>query len=117
MLENDYIRLRPIEPEDLEKLYQWENDPSLWEASDTHTPYSRYAIKQYIANSKQDIYEDKQLRLIIEEKATREATGTLDLFDFDLHNSRISLGLFVDSRFQGKGYAKQALRLVEEYIF
>ena len=117
MLENANIRLRPIEPEDLETLYQWENNPALWEASDTHTPYSRYAIKQYIANSKQDIYEDRQLRLIIESKLTSESVGTVDLFDFDLHNSRVSLGLFVDTSFQGKGYAKQALHLIEAYVF
>ena len=117
MLENNNIRLRPVEPEDLEILYQWENNPALWEASDTHTPYSRYAIKQYIAHSKQDIYEDRQLRLMIVNKMTEEVLGTVDLFDFDLHNSRISLGLYVDSQFQGKGYAKQSLHLIEEYVF
>ena len=117
MLENDNIRLRPIEPEDLEMLYQWENNSLLWEASDTHTPYSRYAIKQYIANSKQDIYEDRQLRLMIVRKSTGESAGTVDLFDFDLHNSRVSLGLFVDPSFQGNGYAKQALHLIEMYVF
>ena len=114
---NENILLRPIEPEDLETLYRWENNPALWVASDTHTPYSRYAIKQYIANSKQDIYEDRQLRLIIESKSTGKSVGTVDLFDFDLHNSRVSLGLFVDSAFQGKGYAKQALHLIETYVF
>ena len=48
---------------------------------------------------------------------TGETVGTVDLFDFDIHNSRIALGLFVDSAFQGKGYAKESVRLIEEYVF
>ena len=48
---------------------------------------------------------------------TGETVGTVDLFDFDIHNSRIALGLFVDAAYQGKGYAKQSLHLVEEYVF
>ena len=48
---------------------------------------------------------------------TGESVGTVDLFDFDIHHSRIALGLFVDDTFKGKGYAKASLRLVEEYVF
>lgn len=117
LLENDKIRLRHVEPEDLEKLYLWENDPLLWGVSDTHAPFSRYAIKRYIAESKNDIYEDKQLRLIIEDKVRKETLGTVDLFDFDFHNSKVALGLFVDASQRGKGYATQALMLIENYVF
>ena len=48
---------------------------------------------------------------------TDETVGTVDLFDFDIHNSRIALGLYVDNQFQGKGFAKAALHLVEDYVF
>ena len=41
-LENDTIRLRALEPEDLDLLYAWENDTSLWEFGSTLVPYSRY---------------------------------------------------------------------------
>ncbi len=50
-------------------------------------------------------------------KTTGETVGTVDLFDFDIHNSRIALGLFVDETQQGKGYAKASLKLVEKYVF
>jgi diamine N-acetyltransferase len=49
--------------------------------------------------------------------ATDETVGTVDLFDFDIHNDRIALGLYVDEAFQGNGYAKSALKLVEDYVF
>ena len=39
LLENSNIRLRAPEPEDLEILYKWENDTSLWEYGASITPY------------------------------------------------------------------------------
>ena len=117
MLENENILLRAVEPEDLDRLYAWENNPQLWDVGNTRNPYSRYVLKQYIINSDKDIYETRQLRLMMASVLTGETVGTVDLFDFDIHNSRIALGLFVDSTFQGKGYAKQSLHLVEEYVF
>ena len=117
MLENENILLRAVEPEDMDRLYAWENNPQLWDVGNTRNPYSRYVLKQYIINSDKDIYETRQLRLMMASVLTGETVGTVDLFDFDIHNSRIALGLFVDSTFQGKGYAKQSLHLVEEYVF
>ena len=117
MLENENIRLRAVEPEDLDRLYAWENNTRLWDVGNTRNPYSRFVLKQYIVDSDKDIYESKQLRLMMVSAQTGETVGTVDLFDFDIHNSRIALGLFVDAAYQGKGYAKQSLHLVEEYVF
>jgi diamine N-acetyltransferase len=117
LLENEKIRLRAVEPEDLDRLYMWENNSQLWDAGNTRNPYSRFMLKQYINESERDIYESKQLRLMMVSKKTGETVGTIDLFDFEIHNSRIALGLFVDATFQGNGYAKTSLKLVEEYVF
>ena len=117
LLENEHIRLRAVEPEDLDRLYAWENNTRLWDVGNTRNPYSRYVLKQYIINSDKDIYETRQLRLMMVSVVTGETVGTVDLFDFDIHHSRIALGLFVDSAFQGKGYARESLHLVEEYVF
>lgn len=116
-MENELIRLRAVEPEDLNRLYAWENNPLLWTVGNTRQPYSRFVLKQYILNSDKDIYENKQLRLMMVSRATGETVGTVDLFDFDIHHSRVALGLFVDAAFQGNGYAKAALHLTEEYVF
>ncbi len=117
LLENEKLRLRAVEPQDLDRLYVWENNPALWIVGNTRQPYSKYALKQYILQSGKDIYESRQLRLMMENKISGEIVGTVDLFDFDIHHSRIALGLFVDEAFQGKGFAKSALQLVEEYVF
>ena len=117
LLENEDIQLRAVEPEDLDRLYRWENNPQLWEVGNTRNPYSRFVLRQYIVDSDKNIYENKQLRLMMVSVKTGDTVGTVDLFDFDIHNSRIALGLYVDTAFQGKGYAKTSLGLVEEYVF
>lgn len=117
LLKNDKIQLRAIEPEDLDLLYKWENNPLLWATGNTRQPYSRFALKQYIQRPDETIYESGQLRLMIEEISGNRAIGTVDLYDFDIHNSRIALGLYIDETRQGKGFATEALHLIEEYVF
>ncbi|NDP22446.1 MAG: GNAT family N-acetyltransferase [Paludibacter sp.] len=117
MFENNIVRLRAVEPEDLELLYEWENNSELWEVGNTRNPYSHYILKQYILNSDKDIYETLQLRLMMVSVITGKTVGTVDLFDFDIHHSRIALGLYVDEKFQGLGFAKASLRVIEEYVF
>ena len=38
------IKLRAIEPEDLEVLYKIENDVRLWNIGVTNVPYSKYTL-------------------------------------------------------------------------
>lgn len=77
------IYLRALEPEDLDFIYALENNETVWEVSNTQTPYSRFLIRQYLENAHQDIYEAKQLRLAICLNETGETIGLIDIFDFD----------------------------------
>lgn len=117
LLENDIIRLRAMEPEDLELLYQWENNSLLWDKGETVSPYSRYALKQYISESHRGIYELKQLRLMIEVVSTGEAVGMIDLYDFDVHNKKAGVGILIDDTYQRKGFGLQSLKLITGYAF
>ena len=78
---DEEIRLRALEPEDLEVLYRWENNSALWEVGDTLAPFSRYVLRHYIAESGRSLYEVHQLRLMIEQEETGKAIGIVDLFD------------------------------------
>ncbi len=117
LLKNEHIALRALEPEDLAFLYQLENDASLWTVGNTLAPYSRYVLRQYIAESHRDIYELKQLRLIIEMNETGKAIGLIDLFDFDPHHRRSGTGILLDPDYRGNGIATEALLLLSEYAF
>ena len=76
------IRLRALEPEDLELLYAIENDVSLWGVGITNVPYSRYTLHDYIANASNDIYVDRQVRLIVENEEG-QTVGIVDVVNFD----------------------------------
>jgi diamine N-acetyltransferase len=117
MLENEIIKLRALEPADVDKLYIWENNPANWKVSHTLAPYSRHVLLEYI-NSAGDIYADKQLRLIIETKPAGSAIGTVDLFDCDFKNRRVGIGiLLADADSRGKGYGSRTLDLLLPYCF
>jgi diamine N-acetyltransferase len=113
------INLRAIEPEDIDLIYQWENDRSIWHLSNTITPFSRYLIEQYILNSENDIYSEKQLRLMIDvaEKGEIRTIGSIDIFDFDPVNKRAGLGIFINAEERKKGFASEALVEVIKYSF
>jgi diamine N-acetyltransferase len=118
LLENENVRLRALEPEDLDLLYQWENDPSVWLLSGTLIPFSKYVLRQYLQNAGKDLYEARQLRLVIEVKAESRAIGAIDLFEFDPYHRRAGIGILIAARpDRGKGYAREALEILKEYCF
>ena len=95
------VRLRAMEPEDLDMLYHIENDRSLWNISATNVPYSRYALHNYIADAKNDIYIDGQLRMMIENRE-QEIVGVIDLVNFDPKHQRAEMGIIIMKPFRQK---------------
>ncbi len=117
-LKGKNILLRALEPDDLEFLHAVENDESIWEVSNTQTPYSKYLIKRYLENAQQDIYEAKQLRLAICREKDFRAIGLIDLFDFDPRNRRAGIGIVIrQSADRGQGIGSEALELLIDYAF
>ncbi|MDR0983311.1 MAG: GNAT family N-acetyltransferase [Culturomica sp.] len=118
MLQDENIIIRAIEPEDLEFLYKWENDMDFWDVSETITPLSRYALKKYIENSHKDIYEVKQLRLIICKQNSTQPIGSVELFDFDPFHQRAGVGIMIhDKNHRQQGFSRSAINLLLDYAF
>ncbi len=119
MLKGKNIELRALEPSDVDLLYQWENDEKIWHLSNTVVPFSRFVLDQYVINSTQDIYTNKQLRLMIDkiEKGNKTTIGSIDLFDFDPTNKRAGIGILIIKSEQRKGYASESLKLLLDYCF
>jgi len=114
-LEFGKVRFRALEPDDVDLLYEWENDTQIWEMSNTYEPFSKYILAKYIKDSQRDIYESRQVRMIIE---TRDGTpvGAIDLFDFDPYHFRAGVGILIhDEKDRKLGYATDALQLLCNY--
>ena len=116
-LKGKNIYLRALEPEDLEFIHTIENDESIWEISNTNTPYSKFLIKQYLEHAHKDIFEVKQLRLVISSYEDLPL-GMIDLFDFDFKHRRAGVGILLkEPNDRLKGYGREALKLLIDYSF
>jgi diamine N-acetyltransferase len=116
------IRLRAIEPADLNNIYKWENDPDNWLISNTITPFSAHILNKYIEHAQKDIYEARQLRLMIDlmndSGAAEETIGTVDLFDFDPVHQRAGIGILIaNQENRMKGFAYESLTILIRYAF
>ncbi len=108
--------LRALEPDDLDFLYDIENDENVWHVSQTTAPFSKYVLKQYLENAQQDIFEAKQLRLAVSDNSGK-TVGLIDLFDFDPMNKRAGIGILINKIDQNNGAASEALGLLINYSF
>lgn len=113
-LKDDVMKLRAPEPEDLELLYAMENDTALWSVGNATLPYSRYTLREYLEQSRQDLITERQARFVIE-LSNGECAGMIDLADYDPINSRAEVCIGVLGAYQGKGVATRALQLLCSY--
>ena len=123
-IEGNSVRLRAVEPEDLDVLYRWENDPDVWSVSGTTEPFSLHQMRRFIAEQQAaDIFRTGQLRLMIEAPANGSESspapsgqpwrpvGAVDLFEFDPLNRRAGVGILIHAaEDRGRGPAADALR-------
>jgi len=122
LLTGDMVRLRAIEPSDLDILYDWENDPENWIVSNTNAPFSRHVLQKYIESAQTDIFEAKQLRLMIDRMEPSaeesETVGVIDLFDFDPSHRRAGVGILIAKKEDRmEGLATEALSILIGYAF
>jgi diamine N-acetyltransferase len=109
------VTLRALEPDDLEFLFQLENDPELWAVSDVlPAPISRHALREYLRHAAASLAEAGQMRLIISDEEMRPV-GTLDLFEYSALHQRAGVGITVLQSERRRGYAQQALAALLPY--
>ena len=115
MISYGKITLRALEPGDIDLLYQWENNMEIWDVSNTKAPFSKSVLTKYIDHSVKDIYELKQLRLIIQNE-DMTPVGAVDLFDFDPYHLRAGVGILIHkNEHRNLGYASDTIQALSEY--
>lgn len=115
-IEGEKVCLRAMEPEDVERMYRWENDASIWSVSGTIAPFSRHQLQRFLDEQQFDLQQTRQQRLIIQTLEEGCAVGAVDLFELDFLHRRAGIGILIAEPSQrGRGYAKDALCAVERY--
>jgi diamine N-acetyltransferase len=116
-LKGEQIYLRALEQKDLDFLYALENDTDVWEVSGTVTPYSKDVLQLYLDSAHRDIYDVKQLRLVICSQE-HQTLGLIDVFDFEPNHKRAGIGIIIlDKNQRNKGVGAEAITLLCNYLF
>lgn len=108
------MKLRALEPKDVDLLLAIENDETLWHVGDTNVPYSRYSLTNYIHTCQNDIHLDLQLRLVVEEQD--KTIGLVDLFNFSPQHRRAEIGIGLLQKYRHKGLGHRALDMMLDYV-
>lgn len=106
---DDIIAISAPEPSDLDRMFEWENDPSLWGAGDNAGPLSRASLSALIDSGGGFLVAEGQARFMIRRRSDGATLGIIDFFGYDLLNSRVGVGILIGEEFRGSGYAKRAL--------
>lgn len=116
-IEGKNIRLRAVEPVDVDLMYVWENDGTIWPLSGTTEPFSRHQLERFIEmHQDADIFRNGQLRLIIETRREAKPVGAVDLFEFDPIHRRAGIGILIyEQSDRGRGYASDAIETLCRY--
>jgi diamine N-acetyltransferase len=116
-LKGKNIALRALEPSDVDLLYRWENNNALWAVSLTEEPFSRFVLDEFVNSAHNDIYTNRQLRLMVINADGTETIGTADLFDFDPQHDRAGIGIYIHEDHRRTGYAQECVTLLKQYAF
>jgi diamine N-acetyltransferase len=122
MINGKSITLRALEPSDIDRMYQWENDTSIWEVSGTLAPFARYTMEQFVRAANQDIFTNRQLRLAVDLRLDTDPNpvtiGYVDLFEFDPSHMRAGVGILIgDTSYRRQGLGLETLNLLAHYAF
>ncbi len=110
------IYIRALEPSDLEFLYKHENMLETMQWGGERNLYSKYDLKRFIEDSHKDITVTTQKRFVIALSCSDMSIGTIDLFEYDAVNRRVSVGLiFYDNEYRNLGYGSDAIGLVKQF--
>lgn len=116
LIKGKTVSLRAPEPQDLERLNRWANDPSIWRnLTGWHFPYSTRSTAEWIA-SRQDNNQTDHVFCI--EAPDVGLIGTSSLREIDWRNRRALQGMMIgDEANRGKGYAVDAQMALLRYVF
>ena len=104
------VTLRRPKLLDLDQLLFWENNLDNSFFSENPIFYTTEQIEEFL-NSDQDIFLNRQIRFMIDSSGS--TVGCVDLFEYDMVNSRAGVGIFIDEKFRNMGIATKALSLLK----
>lgn len=112
-LQNNLIRLIPLQETDFEALYAVASNPLVWEQHPNKLRYQRDVFQNY--------FEGAILSkgaFLIRDTQTNEVVGSSRFYDYDENENSILIGYtFIGLKFWGNGYNKALKKIMLDYAF
>jgi RimJ/RimL family protein N-acetyltransferase len=86
-LENEFVKIEPLQSNDFERLYKVASDPLIWEQHPNKDRYKREVFEIFFKGA----IESRGAFLVIDKK-TREVIGSSRLYDLDEIKNQILIG-------------------------
>ena len=123
------LRLRAVEPEDAQFMYEVENDVDSWIYGDTVAPLSYEQLSTYAMTYTADPSTDGQLRLILEMRSEDgrknceedvdtgimenihhgEAIGIVDLYGINQRHGHCFIGIYIKPTLRQMGHGREGV--------
>jgi RimJ/RimL family protein N-acetyltransferase len=117
VLENNRVRLRPLETSDFEALKPAAFDPALWEFTLTRAD-DAVSLADYLATAVHDREAGRRYAFAIIDRATGQLAGSTSYYNLVPHDQRLSIGYtWVGREFQRTGLNRAAKHLLLSYAF
>jgi len=113
ILENESVRLVPLEEKDFDRLFKVAADPLIWEQHPSKDRYKKEVFQSYF-----DSAVSSGSAFLIFEKATGQLIGSSRYYDHNPDLSRIAIGYtFLAKEFWGGKYNAAIKKLMLDYAF
>jgi RimJ/RimL family protein N-acetyltransferase len=112
-LENELIKLVPLQESDLEMLYKVASDPEIWENHPSKNRYKREEFQFFL-----DSALASKSAFLVYDVATNELIGSTRYYNLDTTNSAVAIGYtFLAKKYWGAGHNKAMKKLLIDYAF
>ncbi|MCY7354642.1 MAG: GNAT family N-acetyltransferase [Lysobacter sp.] len=117
LLRGNRIRLRGFRQDDIDDVYALYSDPAVTLFWSFPAWTQRAQAEDLLQHAIVSCSSDKILCWAIADSGSDRLIGSLTLFNINRAQGRADIGYALHSGQWGKGYAKEALRLVLDYVF
>ena len=112
-LENENVKLVPLNPNDFEELFSVASDQKIWEQHPNKDRYQREVFEKFF----QGAMESKGAFKIMD-KSSNEVAGSTRFYDYNPKENSIFIGYtFYATKFWGSKLNPQVKKLMLDYIF
>lgn len=113
ILENETIKLIPLQEDHFEALYEVASDPLIWEQHPIKDRYQKDIFKTFFETA----ISSNGAFLILDQK-TNEVIGTTRFYDYNPEKSNVGIGYtFIGRKFWGGPYNQSTKKLLIDYAF